>query len=75
MRTSVVKQAHATYDWNPKPTFESDPGWGMNRYLHVTLFKPLPQLFQTTLGQDGRSLNSGLGVAINTGLNVFQGTL
>jgi len=73
MRANVVKQAHETYEWNPKPKSESELGWGINRYLNVCMTKPLPDLFQHTLGQTGRNLNSGLGAGINTGLNLFRG--
>ena len=74
MRANVIEKAHETYDWNPKPTSESEIGWGINRYLNVTSKKPLPQLFHTTLGQSGRVLQSGLLSAINAGQALFKGT-
>jgi len=73
MRANVIKRAHESYDWNPKPTSESELGWGINRYLKVSFTKPLPDLFHLTLGQTERVLNVGLGAGINTGLNLFKG--
>jgi len=75
MRANVINNAHESYEWNPKPTSESELGWGINRYLNVTSAKPFPQLFKVTSDQAGSFINVGLHAAINAGLDIFEGKL
>jgi len=61
------------FQWSSKPTDQKEMGWGINRYLLVNNEHPLPNIFQETIGQKVRTVGSGLGSAINAGLNLFQG--